>query len=132
MFNGRSRTCDWSRAPALCSSCAKAVSRNPVPSLRHKTRIVPGKAVNADAIAQRSLPKDKVPGRLRVKVFHRNSENAEGIRWNAGFEKVEDVAGENLRIISDWIAARDEGRAIDPDRRKHFHVHRKKRRRKLA
>src|SRR5437764_1323108 len=77
------------------------------PRFAIKRRILPGKAVNADAIAQRSLPKDKVPGRLRVKVFHRNSENAEGIRWNAGFEKVEDVAGENLLIISDWIAARD-------------------------
>ena len=78
------------------------------------------------------MPENEIPGGLRVKVFHRDSENAEGIRWNAGFEKVQDVASENLRIIGEWIAARDEGRAIDLDRRKHFHFHREKCSRKLA
>src|SRR5436190_1193934 len=101
------------------------------PRLAVKCWIVPGKAINADSLAHRSLSEDEVPGRLGVKVLHRNSENAEGVRWNAGFEKVQDVTGENLWIIGDWIAAHDEGRAIDLDRWKHFHFHRKKCARKL-
>src|SRR5437762_3264428 len=88
--------------------------------------------VNADTLAHRSLSEDEVPGRLRIKVFHGDSENAKGIRGNVGFEKIQDVASENLRIISDWIAARDEGRAINLDRRKHFHFHREKCSRELA
>src|SRR5438046_6144255 len=66
------------------------------PRFAVKCWIVPGKAINADALAHRSLPEDEVPGRLRIKIFHRDSENAERIRWNAGFEKVQDVASKNL------------------------------------
>src|SRR6266478_3533253 len=73
-----------------------------------KCRIVPGKAVNTDTVAQRRLPKDEIPRRLRVKVFHGDGENAEGIGGNAGLEEVEDVAGENLRIAGVRIAARGE------------------------
>src|SRR5438132_11574693 len=75
------------------------------PRLAVKCRIVSGKAINSDTLAHRSLSEDEVPGRLRVKVFHCDSKNAEGIRWNAGLEKVQDVASENLRIVSRWITA---------------------------
>src|SRR6266496_5691647 len=102
------------------------------PRFAMKCWIVPGKAINANTLAHRSLSEDEVPGRLRVKVLHRDSETAEGICWNAGFEKVQDVASENLWIISDRIAARDEGRAIDLDRWQHFHFHREKCSRELA
>src|SRR6059058_1667395 len=102
------------------------------PRLAVKCWIVPGKTVNADTLAHRSLSEDEVPRRFRIKVFHGDSENAEGIRGNVGFEKIQDVASENLRIISDWIAARDEGRANNLDRRKHFHFHREKCSRELA
>src|SRR5438105_4937470 len=85
------------------------------PRFAVKCWIVSGKAINADALTHRSLPEDEIPGRLRVKVFHCDGENAEGIRWNAGFEKVQNVASENLRMVSEWIVARDEGRAIDLD-----------------
>src|SRR5437868_12486352 len=96
------------------------------PRFAIKCRIVSGETVDADTLAHRSLPEDEVPGRLWIKIFHRDGENAERIRWNAGFEKVQDVASKNLRIIGDWIAARHEGRVIDLNRWKHFHFHRKK------
>src|SRR5437764_435868 len=107
---------------------SSAFSRSPWKTF---IRSLPGTS-SADTLAHRSLSEDEVPGRLRIKVFHGDRENAEGIRGNVGFEKIQDVASENLRIISDWIAARDEGRAINLDRRKHFHFHREKCSRELA
>ncbi len=56
-----------------------------------KRRIVSGETVNADAIAQRSLPEDEIPRRLGIKIFHRDREDTERVRRNARFKKVEDI-----------------------------------------
>ena len=89
-----------------------------------KYRIVSGKAVNADTIVQRSLPEDEIPRRLRIKVFHRDRENAEGVRRNARFKEAEDITGEDLWVAGVWIATRGQLRVVDLDWRKCFHFHR--------
>ena len=61
-----------------------------------KRRIISPEAVNADALAQRSLTEHEIPRSLGVKVFHRDRQQTKRIGRHACFEKVEHVAGQNL------------------------------------
>src|SRR5437588_10417698 len=63
-----------------------------------KGRIVAGEAINTNAVAERCLPEDEIPRRLRVKVFHRDCQNAESVCGKAARQKVKDIAGQHLRI----------------------------------
>src|SRR6266516_1991650 len=49
------------------------------PSLAEKGRVVPRKTVNTHARSERRLAKNKVPGRFRIKVLHRDRQDAESV-----------------------------------------------------
>ena len=72
------------------------------------------------------MAKNEIPGRLRVKVFHRDRQNAESVCGKAGRQKLKDIVGQNLRVARKWILPRGELRGLDWDWRKRFHFHRKK------
>src|SRR6266567_4868493 len=96
-----------------------------------KRRVVSGKAVNADSLAQRSLPKNKIPRRLRVKIFHRDGDNAEGVARKACLKKIENIAGENLLVASVRISASAKFRVVDLDWRERLYFDCEECRRKL-
>src|SRR5215216_2787256 len=78
-------------APAKQKSCVIGVTRFAV-----KRRIVAGKAVNADALAQGCLAEYEIPRWLWIKIFHGDSQHAERVGRHAWLEKIEDVAGKDL------------------------------------
>src|SRR2546423_972199 len=61
-----------------------------------KCWMITGEAINADALVQRCLAKNKIPRRFRIKVFHRNREHAKRVRRHAALKKIEHIAGQDL------------------------------------
>ena len=70
-----------------------------------KGRIVAGEAINTNAVAERCLSENEIPGRLGVKIFHRDRQNAESVRGKAARQKGKDIAGKNLLVAGNGIAA---------------------------
>ena len=97
-----------------------------------KGRVVPRKAVNADALAQRGLAEHEVPRWLGVKIFHGDRDEAERVGWQAGFQESEHVAGEDLQIAGVRIATGSELARGEWRRRQRFYLHGEKRGREFA
>src|SRR6266542_2517717 len=89
-----------------------------------ETRIVARKAVDAHAVAKRGLAEHEVPRRIRVEIFHRDTQDRVSILRHPLAQKRQDVRREQLPVMRVWIEAGRYGARCDVERRKQFHFER--------
>src|SRR6266542_5364808 len=89
-----------------------------------ETRIVARKAVDAHAVAKRGLAEHEVPRRIRVEIFHRDTQDRVSILRHPLAQKRQDVRREQLPVMRVWMEAGRYGARCDVERRKQFHFER--------
>src|SRR6266496_2615070 len=86
------------------------------PSLAEKGRVVPRKTVNTHARSERRLAKNEVPGRFRIKILHRDRQDAESVSGQLSFQPLQNIPGQNLLSSCHRVGSAGKAAGADANR----------------